>query len=866
MRRAKIVVPPRPPQFVDRAGLRAALDDQSEPRERGRVVLVSAPAGHGKTAAVADWVHADPDTPTAWVALDAGDRDEPAWWATLLAALTAALRPDDPLLALVPAWTSGDDPERAAFLAAALDALDSLPRRVRLVLDDVHEIVDHPALAGLRELLRHPLPQLTVVLCCRYDPPIGLDRLRLDDRLGQLRVDELTFTEHDAAHLFAGEGLDLTAEQTATLVARTQGWVAALRLAALSLREADDPAAFVRDFAGDDRSVADYLVGEVLARLGEDEHAVLVAAAVSSPLHVDLAATLADVPDAADVLDRLESRTAMVTATDRHRESYRLHELLRSHVLARLRRNRPAHLGDLYRRAATWHESRGEHVDALRCAALAGDIDTTGVLLRARAVELIGRGEFAALAQSEQMLGHAGGDPRARLVLGLAALESGDPDHAEELIDAAEAELTGHESDNVAVFRRIVATRVAIARGRIGHAVVTARTIRPDAVEGVPLRALALTTRADGLVTTDPEQATRDSAGALALADRHGWPYLAVQARSTLALAGMYGGDRDAITAHARSAVAQAVRHGWPTTAAARRAHVVLASAELLRGSPGAARAHLEQADGPGPTGPHVAAALGTLRGAVEHDTGDRLAGWQRMRHTRIAGSEGDLAAPMLAVAGFLEQCAALGLGRLREASEVTRALDPALDGSVEGAVLRARLLWATGGDPAARKHLTGVFERRHRLLTSLGVVEALLLDAEIAARLDEHARTRERLHRALELAARYELLRPLLALPETLRDHLAAHRGAFGGLDPLVDRVLAHTPSHPDLGALTERERAVLELLPTMRSSTEIADDLAVSVNTVKTHQRAIYHKLGAGSRRDAVARARRGGLLDPS
>ena len=178
--------------------------------------------------------------------------------------------------------------------------------------------------------------------------------------------------------------------------------------------------------------MADYLVGEVLAHLGEREHAVLAAATVTSPLHLDLAVALTGYDDAGDVLDGLATSTAMVTATDRHREYYRVHELLRSHTLARLRRGQADHLRGLYRRAAAWHDARGDHVEALRCAGLAGDLDATELLVRTRALELLGRGEFTALARSEQLIG-AAADPRVGLLLGLAALESGDLGRADEL-------------------------------------------------------------------------------------------------------------------------------------------------------------------------------------------------------------------------------------------------------------------------------------------------------------------------------------------------------------------------------------------------------------------------------------------------
>ena len=868
MRRAKITVPLRPPGFVERPSVRAALEAQSAPRERGRVVLVSAPAGYGKTAAVTDWLRANPDIAAAWVGLDAGDREERRWWASVLAALTAcpAVAEDSPLHRLAPSWS--DDAARDEIVSDILEALDGMTVPVRLVLDDLQTIADHGAVTGLHELLRHPLPMLTIVLCSRYDPPVGIDRLRLDDRFGQVRADQLAFTEPQAAELFRREGLDLDDDQTATLVARTEGWVAALRLASLSLHRRDDPAAFVREFAGDDRSVADYLVGEVLAHLGEREHAVLAAATVTSPLHLDLAVALTGYDDAGDVLDGLATSTAMVTATDRRREYYRVHELLRSHTLARLRRGQPDHLRTLHRRAAAWHDDRGDHVEALRCAGLAGDVDTTEVLLRARAVELLGRGEFDALARSERIIAGSGTDPRVRLVLGLAALENGDLGRADELVSTCDAELTDRESDDVTVVRRIVALRASLARGRIEDVAAAAHAIRTETVTGTPLRALTLAARASGLVYAAPEQAHRDATEALALAERHGWPYLAVQARSTLGVARLLGSDKAGSLEHARAVVSRATSQEWPRSPGHQRARVVVASAELLGGRPEAALRHLSSGEvAADHTHPQVTTAIEVLRAAVEHDTGRPLAGWQRLRSIRREASDLTLTDPQVALAANLEQHAALGLGRAREAAEVTRAAASQLAGSVEGALLHARLQWSTGGDPGARTLLAPVFARRLRLLTGLGIVDALLLDAEIAGTLDEHANVHEQLCRALRLAARFDVRRPFATLPEPLRAHLAGHHGAFGALDALVDEVLACGPSDVEAvrDPLTDRERTVLAFLPSQRSSVEIAQDLAVSLNTIKTHQRAIYHKLGVGSRREAVARARHVGLIDP-
>ena len=391
---------PGPREMVNRPRVRLALDNPAGVTGSCPVLLVSAPAGFGKTVAVADWVRSTPGVPTAWLSLDGSDRDDARWWRSVLGALSACpqVPPDSRLHHLQPTSAEGHGPEGDAFLAAVLDALDDLPDPVRLVLDDVQEIVGHPAERALRALVRHPIRGLTLVLCSRFDPPIGLDRLRLEGRLGEVRVDRLAFTAEETASLFEQTSVDLTAEEISTLVDRTDGWAAALRLVARSLQTSPDPPAAVRDSAGDDRSVADYVVDEVLSKLADPELRIVEAACACSPISVDLAIALTGDEDAAEVLERLEATTGMVTAVDRRREQFHTHELLRSHVVARLRRTRWQDLRVLYQRAAAWYEGRDDAA-ALRYSALAGDVTETEALLRAHAIELLVLDAFDALAE-----------------------------------------------------------------------------------------------------------------------------------------------------------------------------------------------------------------------------------------------------------------------------------------------------------------------------------------------------------------------------------------------------------------------------------------------------------------------------------
>lgn len=868
MRRSKVTVPARPPLFVERPLLRAALDEAARPAERGRVVLVCAPAGYGKTITVSDWAAADPDVPCAWVTLDAADRDEHRWWASVLVALAScpAVPAHSSLRTLAPVWADDDPSAREAFVAGVLDALDGLERGLRLVIDDVHEIVGHDALRGLADLLRHPLPSLTVVVCSRYDPPVGLDRLLLHGRLGQLRADRLVFDEAETSQLVDQQALELTASQITTLVQRTEGWIAALRLATLSLVSSGDPEEFVAAFAGDDRSVADFLVEEVLDRLSRRDRAALDAVSACSPCPVGLAAALCDDPDAPELLDGLERATAMVTAVDRHREVYRVHELLRSHVVARLRRH-PDELAELYRRAAAWYESRDDHGAALRCLALSDDVQAAEVLLRSHAVELLSRGEFATLTEPRSLLSAAArADARVRLVLGLVALETDELERGAELISAAEADLSGHEGTNVAILRRVVSTRLAIARGDMARAARHARDITPHAAEGAPLRALALSTRGTALAAVHPEQACQDCAEALSTAHTHGWHYLAVQAEAGLGIAETARGRHQAMTLRARAVIDRAQAQGLDHTAWALASRCQVASAELLAGRPDLARHHVDLAAGAAINGhPQLAAMVQTIAGAADHDTGAPHTGWQQMRHARISADTSTLPDHQIAFSALLEHGAALRLGRLREAAEVARVAADRLPDAGEPLLMQVRQQWVASGDRSQRPLLAPLLEQRGRFRTELGLAEATLADAEFALALGEGPTIRRRLAHALTLAADLDVVRPLLHASEPVRRYLAEHHEGFTEFGELVDRVLAHRPpedSDPGV-ALTEREHAVLELLPTLRSVAELAEDLALSVNTVKSHQRAIYQKLGADTRRDAVARAREIGLL---
>jgi LuxR family maltose regulon positive regulatory protein len=264
---SKISVPELPQDLVHRRGLRRLLD-QVGVDEVGAVGLVSAPAGYGKTLLVAQWARAAGGVETAWVRLDRDDDDPRRLWSAVLAAVgRCASVPSGSPLRVGPAGVGWDlrsagSPEFLAELAAALETLSG---PLRLVLDDLHEVSEPVTLRGMENFLRDRPGNVTVVLASRADPPFPLHRLRLEGRLIEVRADRLRFDVEEADVLLRGAGLELTPAVVARLVAQTDGWPAGLRFAAVAVAARSDVEGFLADFSGDDRSIADYLVGEVLS-------------------------------------------------------------------------------------------------------------------------------------------------------------------------------------------------------------------------------------------------------------------------------------------------------------------------------------------------------------------------------------------------------------------------------------------------------------------------------------------------------------------------------------------------------------------------------------------------------------------------
>jgi LuxR family maltose regulon positive regulatory protein len=818
---------------------------------------------------VSTWLNGQRDV--AWVGVERDETDPIHFWAAVMDALRAsgAVAADDPLATLTPAPAGGQD----EFLARLLDGLDRLPREVLLVLDDLHELRSATALRGVEQLLGAAPVQLRTIVISRRDPKLGLHRLRLAGDLLELRAADLHFTPEEAGELLAGAGVDVPASDVSRLHERTEGWAAGLRLAALSLARHDAPARFVAEFSGSERTVADYLLDEVLASQPPAVRSLLLRTCILERVNGPLADLLTGRGDGARLLHELEEANAFVVAVDVARTWFRYHHLLADLLRLELQREAPETVLELHRLAAGWHAEHGHAVEAIRHAAHGRDWELAGELLGRHWVHLLLDGEDQTLGALLAALPpeRIDGDAELATIAAADMLAEARWAEADARIAAARAALPGlpaarrHRAETgLASVELLRARRVGDLSGALEEA--TALLHGDGAPAGLELEAFALMNLGiNESWTLRLAEAEAHCERGLALARRLGRPYLELGCLTTLGTVGNLTRRLDAAEAHLREAIGIAERLGWSALPLVGVTNVNLAAVTLQRGQLEEAETLLARA-GPIMAGaPEPAASVGLChcRGMLALARAENAAAVEAFREgERI--SDG-LRAPHF-LAGVLRQWRLRALIRLGDLEPARAALPEALN-DAQWCSLAAQLQLAGGDAAAAIAALAPALDGSAFAFHPNQVIEALLLDAHARTRLGEREAAERSVERALDLSEG-EGLTWIWLVVEGARDLLAAHRphrtahAAFARA--LADRLDGGGGAPRELAEpLNERELTVLRFLPTNLSAAEIGSELFLSVNTVKTHMRKLYAKLDVHTRAEAVERGRALGLL---
>jgi LuxR family maltose regulon positive regulatory protein len=868
--------------LIARPGLFELLEAAS------RVTVVSAPAGSGKTFLLRSWIaSAGLGDRAAWVSVGRGERDPQAFWL----AVVDSLRQTEAGAERVRELTAAPGLDGSALVERLVEDLGALRDPVWLVIDDLHELASQEAIDQLGLLVAGAPSELRLVLLTRRDLRLGLHRLRLEGELTEIRGEDLRFSHQESRALMDAAGVRLSDGALESLVAVTEGWAAGLRLVALSLARHPDPERYAAGFSGRERVVAEYLVAEVLERQPAEVSRLLLRTSVLERVSGPLADLLTGSSGSYRILAELEDAGAFVVAVDPERTWFRYHHLFADLLALELSRTAPDEVPDLHTVAAGWFSEHGHPVEAIRHAQAAEDWGLAARLLADNWFRMYQDGRVATAREllSRFPTGRIEADPELTVLAAANRRMAGSPQEAERYLDLAvrrAASVPEHRRERFEIALALV--RQALARGRNDLDAVAEESHRVlvllDATDTIEV-GLSEDLRASVLANLGIaemwagrlEDAERDLERALAAARRSGRPFLELRALAHWALLSSF---RSLATAEqrAREAIELAHARGWEETegaASVATAYVVLGSVPLWRGRLEESAQWLERAERAlgHYTEPNAALMLFAARARLELARG---------RAAQAAGAcreaermEGLLVMPHM-LATRMRAINLEMLVRVGETKRVERALaetDQDVRETCEMRVVRATLSLANDDPEAAVEVLTPLPNHSTGVEATVWIIEALLLEAIARDALRDPGAAARALERALDLAEPDGLLLPFLLhpAPELLERH-SRLRSTHGSL---ISEILNLLSGHPPAGRktgeplqepLSESELRVLRYLPSNLRAPEIAAELFVSPNTIRTHLRKVYAKLGVHSRADAVKRARELGLLSPS
>jgi LuxR family maltose regulon positive regulatory protein len=842
-------------------------------------VLLSAPAGAGKTVLLSSWIAARRlPGPPCWLSLDDDHNDISRLFDDLLSSLRGVppITRSRALSKLTP--LAGTNLERS--LALLINGLAGLRSPVVLVLDDVHELTNPQSTTAIDFLVRHAPSQLRLVLAGRTDPPLPIERLRVSEDLTELRIADLAFDRKETAELCRQLDLTLSAQDTDLLWERTEGWVAAVRLAALSLHGHPEPRRFLAEFAGTDRAVADYLISEVLTRMPQEHREFMLRTSLVDTLSPELADILTEREGARLTLAELEHLGAPLQPTTAGGNLYRYHPLFRELLRAHLRHSHAQQIPALHRGAANWYAQQQQMMPAIRHALAGEDWQHASRLITEHWLELFLLGGAGTMRGPMTQLPATIIESDARLAAAFAGsrLQDGDLQGAERYLSIARHARGGTPAQarkSLEMLIGVVALRHARLCGHIGDAERFARKLAIATRAHthhcwIALRSFALCDLgATRLWSGDAEAATTVLNEALALATEHRHEQIALDCIAQLAIVHALRGELTRAAELSSRAVELAEQCGLREGPGAASAQLVAAACSYQRGQFERATCLLKHAAAAADTAEApVRVAVGLLQALTLATAGhDAAAGASlKLRAIRSGLTDGEPASGFLRLAlEYAEPRVLMAAGELAEARQ---ALAQARKRSPECAALlvsQAGIELRDGEHSRARESLT--LSRSAQVHPAI-LVEGWLLQALLEQATSDLPAAAQALDRALAVAER-EPFRDAFLLNGPQVQALLELQATTGTAHPaLLEVLLDDIGDNPTVATslpepLTEREQQILRYLPTMLTNAEIGAEMFVSLNTVKTHLRSIYRKLDANGRADAVEQARRRGLL---
>jgi len=922
----KLYIPPVRPELVSRPRLIERLNAGLH----HKLTLVSAPAGFGKTTLLSEWIHsgvssraygvgeehepAGEVSPTlysllptprfAWLSLDEGDNDPAIFLAYVVAALQTIEA--DVGKGALGALQSPQPPPTEAILTGLINEIAAVPDRIVLVLDDYHLIEAQPIHDALTFLLRHLPPQMHLVISTREDPPLPLARLRARGQLTEVRVTDLRFTPSEAAEfLNTRVGLDLSAEDIAALETRTEGWIAGLQLAAISMQGHKDATSFIRSFTGSHHFVLDYLVEEVLQQQSESVQTFLLRTSILDRLCGPLCdavcsagtasssrgtAVLRPSASGQETLEYLQHANLFIIPLDNERRWYRYHHLFADLLRQRLHQSTASSTGDegwgvaeYHIRASEWYEENGLEIEAFHHATAASDVERATRLMEGDWMPLPFRGAVVPVLNWLKSLPTTVLDARPLLWVTYAStlLGAGQRTGVEQKLQAAERALQGVELDDKTqdLVGRIAAIRATLAVGQHQVEAIIAQSRR--ALEYLHPDNLAFRTSTTWKLgyayhlQGDRAAASRAYTEAMSIGQASGNILFTVSAM--LGLGSLQEAENQLYLAAETYRRALHLFGDQPLPTLACEAHLGLARIFYEWNDLDAAQQHRQQ-------------SIQLVRQTENNDT---FAACEVLL-ARLKLAEGDVAgaAAVLAQADqFVRQhnlvnrmpevAAALVLALLRQGpllhqGNLAAAADLVQTHKLPISQARVHLAQGDPGKALAlleplrqQMEAKGLEDERLKVM----VLQAVALHAAALQADGEKEQAVQLLGDALALAEPGSFIR--LFVDEGMpMAHLLSEAAALGMMPDYIGKLLAafeaeehksaiSPPSQPLVEPLSPRELEVLGLIAQGLSNREISERLFLALNTVKGHNRRIYGKLHVQRRTEAVARARELGLV---